>query len=78
MLFIVAMGLLCCMRAFSSHGEQGLLLAAVPWLLIAVASLVAEHRLQGAQASADAACGLSSSEACGIFLDQGLNPGFPH
>ena len=30
---------------FSSCGERGLLFAAVHWLLIAVASLVAERRL---------------------------------
>ena len=30
---------------FSSCGERGLLFAAVHWLLTAVASLVAEHRL---------------------------------
>ena len=35
----------CCMRAFSSCGEQGLLLVEVRGLLIAVASLVAEHGL---------------------------------
>ena len=33
-------------RAFSSCGEQGVLFVAVHGLLIAVASLVAEHRLQ--------------------------------
>ena len=32
-------------QAFSSHGEQGLLFVLVHWLLIAVASLVAEHGL---------------------------------
>ena len=37
--------LCCCTRAFSSCGEQGLLLIAVRRLLIAVASLVAEHGL---------------------------------
>ena len=36
-LFLAVLGLCCCMRAFSSCGEQG--------LLIAVASLVVEHRL---------------------------------
>ena len=35
----------CCLQAFSSCGEQGLLLAAVHRLLTAVASLGAEHRL---------------------------------
>ena len=44
-LFLTALGLHCCMRAFSSCGEQGLLFIAVSRLLIVVASLVAEHRL---------------------------------
>ena len=38
---------------------RGYSLAVVHRLLIAVASLVAEHRLQGMQASVFAACGLS-------------------
>ena len=37
--------LCCCARAFSSCGERGLLFPAVRRLLIAVASLVAEHGL---------------------------------
>ena len=37
------LGLRCCAQAFSSCGERGLLLVAVRRLLIAVASLVAEH-----------------------------------
>ena len=41
--------------------------------LIAVASLAAEHGLQGAQASAVAAHGLSCSAVCGIFPGQGLS-----
>ena len=44
-LFLAALGLHCCARAFSSCGEQGLLFVAMRGLLIAVASLVAEHRL---------------------------------
>ena len=44
-LFLAALGLCCCVRAFSSCGEQGLLFVAVHGLLIAVASLVAEHGL---------------------------------
>ena len=44
-LFLAALGLLCCVRAFSSCGERGLLFAVVRGLLIAVASLVAEHGL---------------------------------
>ena len=44
-LFLAALGLHCCVRAFSSCSERGLLFAVVRRLLIAVASLVAEHRL---------------------------------
>ena len=43
--FLAALGLRCCVRAFSSCGEQGLLFVAVHRLLIVVASLVAEHGL---------------------------------
>ena len=45
-LFLAALGLRCCARAFSSCGERGLLFIAVHGFLIAVASLVAEHGLQ--------------------------------
>ena len=45
LLFLAALGLRCCTRAFYSSGEPGLLFIAVHGLLIAVASLVAEHRL---------------------------------
>ena len=38
-----------CMRAFSSCSKWGLFLVGVSRLLIVVASLVAEHRLWGAQ-----------------------------
>ena len=44
-LLLAALGLLCCAWAFSSCGERGLLFVAVRGLLIAVASLVAEHWL---------------------------------
>ena len=43
--FLAALDHLCCMRAFSSYGERGLLFVVVCRLLIAVASLVAEHGL---------------------------------
>ena len=42
-------------------------------LLIPVASLTAEHRLQGAWASVVVAHVLSCTRACGVFLVQGLN-----
>ena len=44
-LFLAALGLRCCARAFSSCSEQGLLFVVVRRPLIVVASLVAEHRL---------------------------------
>ena len=44
-LFMAALGLRCCARAFSSCRERGLCFIVVHGLLIAVASLVAEHRL---------------------------------
>ena len=44
-LFLAALGLRCCVRAFSSCSEWGLGFVAVHELLIVVASLVAEHRL---------------------------------
>ena len=43
---MAALGLRCCTGAFSSCGEWVLLFVAVHGLLIAVASLVAEHGLQ--------------------------------
>ena len=42
---MAAFGLCCLARAFSSCGERGLLFVVVSRLLIAVASLVAEHGL---------------------------------
>ena len=44
-LFLAVLGLCCCAWAFSSCGKGELLFAAVHRLLIAVASLVVEHRL---------------------------------
>ena len=43
--FLAVLSLHCITRAFSSCGEQGLRFVAVCGLLIAVASLVVEHRL---------------------------------
>ena len=45
-LFLAALGLRCCTRAFSSCGERGLLFVVVRGLLTAVASLVGENRFQ--------------------------------
>ena len=44
-LFLAVLGLRCCVQAFSSCGEQGLLFIAVHGLFTAVFSLVAEHGL---------------------------------
>ena len=44
-LFLPALGLRCCVRAFSSCGERGQLLVVAHRLLIVVASLVAEYGL---------------------------------
>ena len=64
---MAALGLHCCVQAFSSCGEWGLLFIVVRGLLFAVASLVVEHRLYGTQASVVVARRLSCSAACGIF-----------
>ena len=45
-LFLTLLGLHCCVRAFPSCSEQGLLFVAVCGLPIAVASLVMEHGIQ--------------------------------
>ena len=47
---MAGLGLHCCVQAFSSCGERGLLSAAVLSLTV-VASLDAEHRLQGTRAA---------------------------
>ena len=53
----------------------GYSLVAVCSVLIAVASLVAEHRLQGMWASVAVAGRLSCPVAWGVFPSQGLNLG---
>ena len=42
---LAALGLRCCIQAFSHCGERGLLFVVVRGLLIVVASLVVEHGL---------------------------------
>ena len=44
-LLLAALGLRCCTRAFSGCGKRELLFVALRGLLVAVASLVAEHEL---------------------------------
>ena len=64
-LFLAALGLHCCARAFSSCSERGLLFIVARGLLIAVASCFAEHTrsVLGVWASVVTARGLSS---CGL------------
>ena len=54
------LGLCCCMQAFSSCREWEYSPDDLYRLLIAVTSLVVEHRFWGTRASVVAACGLSS------------------
>ena len=58
-LFLAALGLRCCARAFSSWGKWGLLFVAVRGLLIAVASRC-RVRAVGTRTSIAVARGLSS------------------
>ena len=52
--FLAVLGLRCSTWAFSSCGERGLLFVAVRGLLIAVASLVADH---GSRHAGFSSCG---------------------
>ena len=61
-LFLAVLGLGCCTQGFSSC-TSGASLPGMVGLLIAVASLAADCELQGAQASAVVAHGLSSRVA---------------
>ena len=63
-LFLAALGLCCCVPAFSSCDERGTLFATVCRLLIAVVSPVVEHRLQarGLQLHRLSSCGTRALE----------------
>ena len=76
--FLAALGLRCCVWAFSSCGQWGLLFVAVCGLLIVVAYLCCGARALGVQASVVVAHGLSCSAACGILPDQGSKPCLLH
>ena len=67
-LFLAALDLHCCSRAFSGCGEQGLLFVVGRGLLIAMAFPVAQHRPWGTQASVVVAHRLSCAVACGILV----------
>ena len=53
-LFLAALGLCCCVQAFSSCNERGLLLVVVCGLLVVVASFVAET---GSRCAGFSGCG---------------------
>ena len=59
-LFMAALGLRCCVWAFSHCGKWGLLFIVVLRLLITVASLCCRVEAVGTQASVVAAWGLSN------------------
>ena len=89
-LFLAVLGLPCCVRAFSSCREWGLFSSCDPRAsgysgfscyravsrVLGLQSVVAVPRLQST-ALMVAGPGLSCSVACGIFLDQGLEPVSP-
>ena len=76
---MAVLGLCCCMWAFSSSGERGLLFSVVRWLLLLQGKGpgVGACGLQST-GSVVVAHGLSCSTACGIFPDQGSNPCLLH
>ena len=71
-LFMAALGLLCWAKAFSSCGKQGLPSSCGAWASHCRGFSCCGAWGPGTQASVVAACGLSCSEACDIFLDQGI------
>ena len=83
--FLALLGLHCCVAFSLVAVSRGSSLVSVRELLIAVAALAAEHRLQGMWTSAVVTPGLWSTaltvvthrlsccKACGNFLDQGSN-----
>ena len=60
-LFLSMLDLRCCTQAFFSCRDQVLFFGVMLGLLIVLASLVAEHRLQGTRASVVAASRLRSN-----------------
>ena len=74
---MTVLDLCSCARFSPVVVSRGYSVVVVPRILIAVASLVAAPGLWST-GSITVVYGLSSSEACGIFLDQGLNPCLLH
>ena len=67
------LGLHCCVQAFSSGGEWGLLSVAVHGLLIAVAALIAERWLSAHGLQELRLLVLVAPRSMWIFPDQGSN-----
>ena len=72
--FLSALGLCCCPQAFSSCGKQGQLASCGVWASCCGGFFCCKAQALGAQASAFVVHRLTCHVACGIFLDQGLNP----
>ena len=74
--YLAALGLRCCARAFSSCGERGPLLIAVRVPLTVATSLVVEHRLQTRRLSS---CGSWAQLLRGMWdlPGPGIEPVFP-
>ena len=72
-LFLAALGLCCCVWAFSSCSQRGLLFVGARASHCSGFSCCGARAL-GAPASVVVARRLSCSAACGIFPDQGSNP----
>ena len=70
--FFAVWGLPCCVRVFSGCSEWGLL-----WSCGVQAAVAAARGLQS-PGSEVVVPWLGYSAACGIFLNQGPNPGLPH
>ena len=76
-LVLAVSGLRCCEGSFPAVASGGYSLVVAHGLLIGVASLVVEHRLESTGSTA-VAHELTCSVACGAFPDQGSNPCLLH
>ena len=77
-LFLAALGLRCCTRAFSSCKRAGATLHCSARASHCGGLSCCRARAPGAWASVAVAPRLSCSSACGILPDQGSNPRPPH
>ena len=72
--FLAALGLHCCVWAFSSCGEWGLLISCGTQAFHCCGLSCFRVRALGRKGSVVVAHRLSCCVACGFFLDQGSNP----